>query len=80
MSRTLTFAFSIPFEGPAADTCERIIEDTISRSLLNSLSEVHEDIGVQIISEVKDENVEGCTRYLGSWSKPGPDRGRRIRA
>lgn len=47
-SRIVEFSFSIPFGGKPADTCEQMIREHITRTLLNSLSEIHPDIRCSI--------------------------------
>jgi hypothetical protein len=47
-SRVVEFSFSIPFAGKPADTCEQMLRGHITRSLLNSLSEIHPDIRCSI--------------------------------
>jgi hypothetical protein len=47
-SRIVEFSFSIPFAGKPADTCEEMLREHITRSLLNSLSEIHPDIRCSI--------------------------------
>jgi hypothetical protein len=42
--RRLTYTFTIPFDGGAADTCEAMIRGRITGAVLNSLSTIHEDI------------------------------------
>jgi len=46
--RYVTFQFTIPFDGGAADTAERMIRERITHTLLNSLSLIHPDIRARV--------------------------------
>ena len=47
-SRIVEFSFSIPFGGKAADTCEQMIREHITHTLLNTLFSIHPDIRCSI--------------------------------
>lgn len=48
--RTLQYTFEIPFGGNPADLCEQAIRRRIIDSTLNSMSTIHPDIRVSVVS------------------------------